>query len=173
MFVRQALFIVCSALWACSAAPASEVELSESQSAELDGSRYVEARSYFTAPEDIDAWYALLHTLKVQFDAICGDTFCEGDYSNYESLGVRCSVAQNTGQLRRCVWTFAASTEEIRADTGALKINGQIWKCSLPVSRQLPARELARALSSGDAGALHTPVPGTNRSFYDALIDCL
>jgi hypothetical protein len=114
-----------------------------------------------------------MHGLKSQFDAICGDTFCEGDYSNYESLGVRCSVEGRSGKLGRCVWTFAASTEEIRADNGALKIHGEIWKCRLPVPHQLTIQELVRVLSTGDAGALYTLVPGTNRSFYDALGECL
>lgn len=173
MLVRHLGFIACILLPACSATATSETEPRASQSIALDAGQYVDARSYFTAPEQIDGWYTLTHALKAQFDAICGDTFCEGDYSNYESLGVRCSVAQQTGKMGRCVWTFAASTDEIRPDTGALKIQGKIWKCPLPVPRHLAASELVRALSSGDGEALYTPVPGTDRSFYDALIDCL
>jgi hypothetical protein len=174
MFVRRALFAIGITVSGCSAAPETPgPESSDTKGAALDSGGFVDARSYFTAPDEIDSWYALMYDLKSQFDTICGDTFCEGDYSNYESLGVRCSVEQATGKLGRCVWTFAASTEEIRADNGALKIHGQIWKCRLPVPRELAVHELVRVLSSGDADALYTPVPGMNRSFYDALVDCL
>jgi hypothetical protein len=173
MFIRHACFVLCCTLPACSATASSDADLRESRAAARAGAHYVEARSYWTAPEDIDAWYALTRDLKAQFDAICGDTFCEGDFSNYESLGVRCSVEQQTGALGRCVWTFAASTEEVRPDTGALKIHGKVWKCPLPMAQPLTARQLVRGLSRGDADALYTPVPGTTRSFYDALVECL
>jgi len=174
MLVRHVVFAVCIFASGCSAATGTpDNESTDSQSAAAVGQSFVDARSYFTEPDAIDSWYGLTSDLKTQFDAICGDTFCEGDYSNYESLGVRCSVEETSGKIGRCVWTFAASTEEIRADNGALKIHGKIWKCPLPIPRQLAVGELVRVLSSGDAGALYTPVPGTNRSLYDGLVECL
>jgi hypothetical protein len=72
---------------------------------------FVDARFYFQEPEAIDAWYALTTKLRRNFDDVCGDTFCEGDYSNYESLGFRCSV-DDRGVIGSCVWLFAASTDE-------------------------------------------------------------
>jgi hypothetical protein len=175
MLIRHAcLAAVCILASACSAAPeAAETEPSGSHSATLDSGPFIDARSYFTEPDDIDSWYALTRDLKAQFDSICGDSFCEGDYSNYESLGMRCSVQQSTGKMGRCLWTFAASTEEIRSDNGGIRIHGRIWKCPMPIVRRHTIHELVRALSASGVEALHSAVPGSTQSFYDGLIDCL
>jgi hypothetical protein len=174
MLGRNAFVISCLLVSACSAA-GSELrgDVSTSQSESLGERQFVDARAYFTTPGDIDAWYSLTTTLKAEFDAICGDTFCEGDYSNYESLGVRCSVEQKTGHVGRCAWTFAASTEEVRPDTGAIQVQAKIWKCPLLVPRQLSARELVRVLSRSGASPLFTVLPRSNASLYDALGQCL
>src|SRR5688572_27357800 len=113
----------------------------------LEKSEYVDARSYFTEPEAIDLWYALTFSLKADFDVICGDTFCEGDYSNYESLGFRCSVEQNTGTLGECVWIFAASNEEIASSTGEVRVHTETWRCSMPIAHGTSAGTLLEALS--------------------------
>lgn len=133
---------------------------------------YIDAGSYFTEPADIDAWYSLTFALKQGFDAICGDTFCEGDYSNYESLGFRCSVEQASGSLGQCVWIFAASQDEIDPATGQVTVAGEIWSCSMPVAHDTSALDLLQAMSSSDE-PLHAQLPGSERSLYDGLLDCL
>ena len=134
---------------------------------------YVDARWYFTSDDDINAWYALSHELEDEFDDICGDTFCEGDYGNYQSLGIRCSVEQRTGTVGACVWTFAASMDEIVATTGAVKIETQTWRCKLPVVRDTPVAEFVRALNTSSEGPLRAKLPRTEASLYDGLVSCL
>jgi hypothetical protein len=59
-------------------------------------SDYVDISSYLTSDADINAWYSITSQLRKNFDDVCGDTFCEGDYSNIESLDYRCSVDRTT-----------------------------------------------------------------------------
>jgi len=142
-------------------------------SSPLSEPSYVEAGSYFTEPADIDAWYSLTRALKADFDHICGDTFCEGDYSNYQSLGFRCSIEQGSGQLGQCVWSFAASQDEIDAATGKVTVAGEIWSCPMPLEDDTSASDFLSVLSSSDEQPLFTPLPGSELSLYDGLVDCL
>ena len=47
---------------------------------------FVDPYSYFTEEAQYEAWYALRAGLELGFEDICGDTFCEGDYSNIAPL---------------------------------------------------------------------------------------
>jgi hypothetical protein len=134
---------------------------------------YTDARWYFTTDDDIDAWYALTHELENDFDDICGDTFCEGDYSNYQSLGIRCSVETRAGRIGVCVWTFAASQEEVVTTTGDVEVSTETWRCTLPVVRGTPVRELMQALSASADAPLHARLPRSESSIYDGLVSCL
>jgi hypothetical protein len=159
---------------ACSSASAhDEPEPIERLASPLAEPSYVEAASYFTEPEDIDAWYTLAFALKSDFDDVCGDTFCEGDYSNFQSLRFHCSVEQGSGVIGRCVWTFAASQDEIDPATGEVTVAGQIWTCPMPLEPDTSARDFVHALSSSDEQALYARLPGSERSLYDGLLDCL
>ncbi len=53
---------------------------------------FVEQYEYFTSDAQYEDWYTLTTDLRSDFDNICGDTFCEGDYSNLQSLSFDCSV---------------------------------------------------------------------------------
>src|SRR3954470_20626402 len=44
-------------------------------------------------------WLDLRRTLDQNFDEVCGDTFCEGDYSNLQALRFRCSINTTNGVL--------------------------------------------------------------------------
>jgi len=82
---------------------------------------YVELGDYLRGEAEIEAWYEALYRLRDNFDQICGDTFCEGDYSNIQALRLRCSVDSASGLVGRCLWSFAASNEEIDPATGAIR----------------------------------------------------
>jgi hypothetical protein len=158
----------------CSAASTpNEPDTLDTLSSPLSQSAYVDVRDYLTAAEDIDLWYTLTRALKTDFDAICGDTFCEGDYSNYESLGFRCSVEQRTGNMGHCVWIFAASQEEIVPSTGAVEVRAQLWQCSMPLGPHTPVATFLHALSSANVHPIDALLPGSGRSLYGGLIDCL
>jgi hypothetical protein len=174
MFPRCLLFIVFSlSLGACSGSPPAASSELDRWSVPLAAPAYIDARGYFTAPEDVDRWYALTFRLRDEFDAICGDTFCEGDFSNYESLGFRCSVAEGAGTIGECVWVFAASTDEVVPETGEVSVHTEAWRCPMPLAADTSAAEFLQALSTPDEPALYAALPGTERALYDGLMDCL
>ncbi|MFP2908424.1 hypothetical protein ACLESD_25895 [Pyxidicoccus sp. 3LFB2] len=133
--------------------------------------QYVDTSSYLTSDADIEAWYQLTSSLKQNFDDVCGDTFCEGDYSNIESLRFRCSVESRTGVIGECVWVFAASNEEIDPATGAITVDTQTWTCKAPLARRTTIRDFLTALAG--TSPINAPLPRTTQSLYDGLVDCL
>src|SRR5688572_10458519 len=54
--------------------------------------QYVEAGAALRTDAEVEAWYGITMQLRRQFDEICGDTFCEGDYSNLQPLRFQCAV---------------------------------------------------------------------------------
>lgn len=135
--------------------------------------RFIDAQSYFQTPAEIDAWFELVRALRNDFDDVCGDTFCEGDFSNYESLRFRCSVDESTGVMGRCVWVFGASNEEIAPTTGAVSVQGEIFACDMPIAPDTRIADFVTALSDSGVEAIRAPLPGSDRSLYDGLADCL
>ncbi|WP_426749626.1 hypothetical protein [Myxococcus sp. Y35] len=134
-------------------------------------SQYVDASSYVTSEGDIEAWFQLRYNLKQNFDDICGDTFCEGDYSNIESLRFRCSVETTTGQIGQCVWVFAASNEEVSPTTGAVTVDAQTWSCQVPLAPNTTFQAFLTALAG--TSPLYATLPGTQTTIYQGLGDCL
>ena len=121
---------------------------------------------------------AATHALAAEFQAVCGDTFCSGDFNNIQPLSLDCSVGHGSGQVGDCVWTFAASAASIEPTTGALSITKQVFECHLGVKGT--AAELAsflRAASTTRPGAADglrsAVVPGTSKSLLNVLSECL
>lgn len=133
--------------------------------------RYVDPLEYFTTDAQFDAWFTLTTQLRQNFDDVCGDTFCEGDYSNIESLRLRCSVLQDSGRIGRCVWIFAASNEDIDRAFGRILVQTQDWECRLPIASDTGIDALMAALA-GDS-PLFAMLPGTQTTIYEGLGDCL
>lgn len=132
---------------------------------------YVEAGSWVRTDADVEAWYTLLANLRRNFDDICDDTFCEGDWSNIQALRFRCSVEMTTGAIGRCVWVFAASNEEVDPATGRIAVDTHTWRCRVPLARGTTLPGLLAALAGDEP--LYAPLPRGTASIYDALIDCL
>lgn len=132
---------------------------------------YVDATALLDDDALVEAWYGGMVNLRVGFDDVCGDTFCEGDYTNLQPLRLRCSANEATRVVKRCQWTFAASNETINATTGQIKVDAPIFRCRIPVASGTTVAELARAWGGPDP--LRAPIPRTGRSVYDALGDCL
>lgn len=135
------------------------------------GGEYVEVGAYLTRDADIETWYTAVSRLKQNFDDICGDTFCEGDYSNIQSLSFRCSVEKLTGVVGRCVWIFAASNEEVSPSDGRILVDTHHWRCRSPLARFTRIDDLLTALSGPQP--MRAMLPGTSKSIYDGLADCL
>jgi hypothetical protein len=132
---------------------------------------FVEDYEYFSSDAQFEEWFNLTQALRSNFDEICGDTFCEGDYSNIQSLGYHCSVEQASGRIGRCVWTFAGSYEQVDPATGELTVQARTWNCPTPTAPRTTITALLAALDGDEP--LYMPLPGMQATIYDSLIDCL
>lgn len=132
---------------------------------------FVDPYSYFTEEAQYEAWYALRAGLELGFEDICGDTFCEGDYSNIAPLRFQCSVQLRSGRIGSCTWSFAASNEDIDAGTGGLSVDVPAWNCPITLAPDVTMAQLLVALAGEQP--LFMPLPGGTDSIYDHLVDCL
>jgi hypothetical protein len=132
---------------------------------------YVDVYEYFTSDAQFEAWFTLRAGLEADFDNICGDTFCEGDWSNITPLRLRCSVQLGSGRIGHCVWSFAASNEEIDPRGGAIGVDTLTWRCALPIAPHTTIDALLAALAVDEP--LYAPLPGGTASIYDGLAECL
>jgi hypothetical protein len=133
--------------------------------------RYTDLAATLQDNADIDAWYGIADALQRDFNAICGDTFCEGDYSNIASLRFVCSVDAATSEIGQCAWSFAASDERVGGRRGRIHAAIPGWRCVSPLAPHTTVRELLSALAV--AHPLDAPLPRTSTSLYDGLSDCL
>lgn len=137
-----------------------------------DAPRYGEVWSYSLTDSQYEGWLNLVVGLRRDFDQICGDTFCEGDFSNIQSLRYQCSVELATGMIGMCAWTFAASNEAIDPATGRIQIvQRRFWRCRSPLAPRTSIGEFIQALQVEQP--LYAPLPHTTRSLMDGLIGCL
>jgi hypothetical protein len=135
-------------------------------------SGYVDISAYPLSDAQYDDWLQLQASLRRDFDEICGDTFCEGDYSNIESLRFLCSVDSVSGRLGMCAWMFAASNEEIDPLTGRIRVSQRgFWRCRAPIVSGTTIEQLLETLDVEEP--LYEPLPMTAKSMMDGLIDCL
>jgi len=133
--------------------------------------QYVEAGTALRTDAEVEAWYGITTQLRRQFDEICGDTFCEGDYSNLQPLRFQCSVDARSRRIGACVWSFAGSQESIDPATGHITVQPGFWQCHMPLAPQTSLDRLLAALD--DPQPLYARLPGTERTVLDGLIDCL
>jgi len=116
-------------------------------------------------------WYDVIHALNAGFDQVCGDTFCEGDWSNITPLTFGCSVTSKLGNVKDCAWTFAASDVVVDPRTAAVLSNAPTFQCH--ITAKTTAVKLVAALSGSDP--LHATLPGApaaTPTIYDQLGDC-
>ena len=132
---------------------------------------YVDARDYPT----VGAGRERLRNIEAQlvrgFDYICGDTFCEGDYSNLQALRFRCAVHASSGRVHACGWTFTGSMADVDTESGQLVVDALTWHCRVPLAEGTPLQLLLQTLEQRDP--LHVPLPGTSDSVYDGLAECV
>src|SRR3954447_24411774 len=85
----------------------------EESEQDVSSTTYVDILDF--SKTDQGQWYDSIHSLNAQFDQICGDTFCEGDWSNLTPLTFGCSVSSKLGSVKDCAWTFSAA--DVYVDT--------------------------------------------------------
>ena len=122
--------------------------------------------------DDRNRWFDLRRGLEQDFDDICGDTFCEGDFANLQSMSFRCSVSTRTGQIKTCLWLFAGSHESVTASTGNIRPVARFFPCAIPLTGT-PLDLLDALLAPEGRGPLWRPTPGTTSSIYEYLGNCL
>lgn len=162
-FVSTSLLATALALAGCSSAP--ETVATEEDDLSSARTQYVDI-GQFLKDADYEKWFTARRELERGFDQICGDTFCGGDYSNIYSLGFSCSVSSKIGKVRECLWTFAASQEEIDARTGKVASSVAFFEC-----RVKPTGNAKGLVAAFGADPLNAPLPGMG-SIYDTLSDC-
>ena len=123
---------------------------------------FVDARTFFKAEPAYDAG---LRALVKQFDDICGDTFCEGEFDNLTSLGIDCAIDSVTSAVGSCKWTFAGSYADIDAASGGVAVTHAVKVCDLPLHGDAAAllAFLGKASASGASfheGLFSTALPG-------------
>ncbi|MEO7432006.1 MAG: hypothetical protein ABIR62_08275, partial [Dokdonella sp.] len=120
---------------------------------------YVDVYEYFTTDAQYESWFTLSAQLDQDFDDICGDTFCEGDYSNIQSLRLRCSVETFNGRIGQCLWIFAGSYEDVDSGSGRIDVHSEVWRCAVPLAPQTTIDGLLAALAVPHP--LYATLPGT------------
>jgi hypothetical protein len=118
-------------------------------------------------------WLDLRQTLNHNFDDVCGDTFCEGDYSNLQALRFRCSVNTANGVLKNCTYVFAGSYEEVKPETGSIRTYAKTFSCHVPVSGISFDSFVSAMTAPGATPPLRRLLPGSSKSIYDSLVGCL
>jgi hypothetical protein len=133
---------------------------------------YVEALDYASNTGGQGTWIDARQNLKNDFDQVCGDTFCGGDYSNLQALRFVCSITRSTGNVKQCQWLFGGSYTTVSPKTGAVTVNAKSWRCSVPVKGT--QKQLAAVLTqTSSTPAIRQALPGGTASAYDALLQCL
>lgn len=118
-----------------------------------------------------DRFYALQDRLFADFDEICPDTYCEGEYSNLIALQFRCSVHAASGTLQGCVLVVGGGNLEVDPADGALLSDNRTWACAAPLAAQTPV-DLFHAALAGSRPLL-APLPGSGLSLHETVSDCL
>ena len=150
---------------------AGTLAFSATPAAAVAAAGYVDAVHYPGQEQGWDVFHDLERRLQRNFDDICGDTICEGEFSNMQALRYRCSVLMADGTMGECVWVFAGSNAEIDATTGMVMVDARTWACRTPLAAQTPVATFYSALA-GDR-PLHAALPGTRTTIFEGLVDCL
>ena len=136
------------------------------------------ARGEHPALTAIGGFAAGQERLAGEFNAICGDTFCAGDFGNLQALSLACSVEAQAQQVGQCIWVFAGSYAFVDRATGKVSMNKQVFECDLGfkgTAADLSAFLVAAAEggASGTDGLRQVKIPGGGRTLMDVLLHCL
>ncbi|MCU1067054.1 hypothetical protein [Stenotrophomonas maltophilia] len=132
---------------------------------------HVDLVDYPTPEANWERAYGLEAALVREFDRLCGDTWCEGEYSNYRVMEFRCAVLAHRGTVQRCVWVVAASELVVQADTGEVQVDNGRWACPVELQPGVPVEAFHASLEAPDG--LTAALPGLDHGLFDALPDCI
>jgi hypothetical protein len=118
--------------------------------------------------DDLETYSSVRRALVEGFDNICGDTFCEGDFTDLQSVAFSCLGTQRS--VSECAWIFGGSTRSVDGATGRIDVDARTFTC--PIAVKTSTRRFLGVLGAAGDRALFEPLPGTDASIYDALADC-
>lgn len=139
--------------------------------AKLGTESYVAATDYYTTAANQQKWVAAKAALVHGFDNVCGDTFCSSDFNDLQAMDFECSVTKSTGNVKACTWAFAGSFHTVPEKSGAIQTTTRAWKCDVKVKGSL-SQLITTLTAAGTTDAIRRPLPGTDKTAYDALLDC-
>jgi hypothetical protein len=172
--MRQMWIAIVVAAASCSGVAGVDTAGEESAAATASAS-YADVEEWANEQGD-DAWQTWIgisSTLKHDFDDVCGDTFCGGDYANLEPLRLRCSLNTATQVLKNCSYVFAGSYETVNATTGTIKVNAKTFSCHISVTGIKLSDFEATLTAAGTTAPLQRTLPGKSESIYSSLIGCI
>ncbi|NID17389.1 hypothetical protein [Luteibacter yeojuensis] len=139
--------------------------------AEAAAERYVDVIDWPAMGAGMDRFMGAEAKLVAGFDSVCGDTFCEGEFSNLRPMDLRCSVDSTKSTLKQCVWTFAGSSSGVNKKTGAVTTSARLFKCKLMLAKNTPVDAFYEVMDGGDP--LNAKLPMSRHSVYDSVSNCL
>jgi hypothetical protein len=172
--MRKTLMMM-MALAAASCAGMADGNTGEDTAAATATASYADVEEWANEQGD-DAWQTwmgITSTLKHDFDDVCGDTFCGGDYSNLEPLRLRCSLNTATQVLKNCSYVFAGSYETVNPSTGTIKVNAKTFSCHISVTGIKLSDFETTLTAAGTTAPLQRTLPGKTESIYSSLIGCI
>src|SRR5262245_60378682 len=99
-----------------------------------DAAAYIDITDWTSPGASWDAYVAWLDVKKrlaSDFDQVCGDTFCEGEYGNLTAVDLSCSVNAETDEIQGCVWEFYGSNTTLDPSTGAIEVEHETYACPI------------------------------------------
>lgn len=132
---------------------------------------YVDLVDYPSDYAQGEAFHDLRRRLRAGFDDVCMDTICEGEFTDYQALKMRCAVEVASGSVTECRWAFAAS--ELEVDPASGRVGGQQprWLCTLPIPPGTSVPAFFAALA-GPRALFHS-LPGASQTLFEAVSECL
>ncbi len=141
--------------------------LSESDEQDTTATSYLSFTDF--AGADVDGFFGLQGKLAGEFTALCGGSFCTGEYADLTPLSIACSVTSKLGDVHDCTWTFGGSRVAVNPTTAALAIDAPTFACHF--GAKTTGNKLI-ALLNNATDALHTPLPGGTATIFDGLASC-
>ncbi|RRU13984.1 hypothetical protein [Stenotrophomonas sp. 278] len=132
---------------------------------------YVDLVDYPTYYAQGRAFNDLKSRLHHGFGEVCPDTLCEGEFTDYQPLKLRCAVEVATGTVSECRWAFAASELDVDPATGQVGGPQPRWLCALPIPAGTAVPVFFAALEG--PRAIFQTLPGARQSVFEAIADCV
>ena len=133
--------------------------------------RYVDITDWPASEAGLDRFAGAEAKLNTGFDAICGDTFCEGEYSNLRPLQLNCSVDSTKGTIKQCLWMFSGGSASVNPKSGAVQTSAKLYKCKLLLAKDTPVEAFYEVMDGEDP--FNTKLPMSRYTAYDGLMGCL